>query len=87
MAVSQEEFDKLKRDFAALSEEFYRNNFSARQDFPKYSNFLTRIKMPHYASTPTVGDVGELVEVGTKLYICTVASATAPTWVVVGTQT
>ena len=75
----QQQIDDLKA-------ELYRNNFSNVQDFPKYSRFKTRLKVPHYAVNPTIGDVGDIVEVGGKLKICTTASLTAPVWTVVGTQ-
>lgn len=39
------------------------------------------------SSLPTHASVGDLSVVSTKLYICTVASTTTPTWAVVGTQT
>lgn len=76
----------LQRRFESLASEYYATNFSSSQDFPKYSRFNTRLKVPHYASDPTVGDVGDIVEVGGKLKICTVASVTAPTWTIVGLQ-
>jgi hypothetical protein len=78
---------QLQQQLDDFKAEYYRNNFSNSQDFPKYSRFKTRLKVPHYAANPTIGDVGDIVEVGGKLKICTVASLTAPTWVVVGTQT
>ena len=56
------------------------------QDFNKYSRFNTRLKVPKYSSDPTVGEVGDLIEVSGKLKICTVASLTAPTFTIVGTQ-
>jgi hypothetical protein len=82
----QIQIDQIRKDLDALNAEYYSNNFTASQDFPKYSRFNGRLKVPHSASDPTVGDVGDLVEVGGKLKICTVASMTAPTWVIVGTQ-
>lgn len=72
----------LREELDQLSSEFYRNNFSAHQDFVKYSNFSTRLKVPHYATLPTTCETGEIVEVGGKLYV---ASAT-DTWTIVGTQ-
>ncbi len=81
------EIQRLRQDLDTLSQAFYQNNFSAVQDFKKYSRFNTRLKVPHYASDPTVGDIGDIVEVGGKLKICTVASLTSPTWTIVGTQT
>lgn len=46
-----------------------------------------RMRLVNLGSDPTTGEVGDLVVVGGKLKICTVASQTAPTWVPVGTQT
>jgi len=80
---TQQELEKLKRDIASLSSEFYRNNFSARQDSNKYTNFTSRLKVPNYAVVPTTCEVGEIIEVSGKLRIC----SSANTWTVVGTQT
>ena len=77
---------KLERDLFDLNQEVYQNNFNGSQDFNKYSRFNSRLKVPSYASNPTIGEVGEIIEVGGKLKICTVASLTAPTWTTVGTQ-
>jgi len=82
----QAKLDKLEKALRDLSEEFYRNNFSSSQDFQKFSRFNSRLKVPSYSTNPTVGEVGEVIEVGGKLKICTVASLTAPTWTIVGTQ-
>ena len=84
---TQAQIDKLTRDLQELTDEVYLNNFTSSKDYNKYSRFNTRLKVPHYASNPTVGAVGDIVEVGGKLKICTVASLTAPTWTIVGTQT
>lgn len=70
----QNQIDKLKADLVALQQEFYRNNFSAHQDFNKYSNFTTRLKIPHYEQLPLTGEVGELIEKGGLLYICSSAN-------------
>ena len=76
--------ETLQRDFEALNQEFHRNNFSANQDFTKYSNFTSRLKVPHYDALPTTfGEIGEIIESDGILYICT---ATTPTWTVVGAQ-
>ena len=83
----QKKIDQLEKDLKALNDEFYANNFSASQDFNKYSRFNTRLKVPHYASDPTNGEVGEIIEVGGKLKICTTASPTAAVYTVVGAQT
>ena len=82
----QRDVKLLQQQIEALRTEYYANNFTTSQDFNKYVRFNSRLKVPHYASDPTVGEVGEIIEVGGKLKICTVASLTAPTFVVVGTQ-
>lgn len=74
--------EKLEADFKALKDEFYSNNFTSSQDFPKYSRFNTRLKVPHVATLSATCEVGEICEQGGELNIC----ATANTWVVVGTQ-
>ena len=80
----QQVIARLKVDLEALSGEYYRNNFSGTQDFNKSCRFNTGLKVPSYATTPTnTSEVGQLIEVGGKLYICT---ASTPTWVVAGTQ-
>ncbi len=73
----------LEQSLKNLNDTYYSNNFSARQDFNKYSNFTTRLKVPHYASAPTTAEVGELIEVAGKLYIC----SSTNTFSLVGTQT
>lgn len=66
---TQTQLDKLTEDLKALNDEVYANNFSSSQDFNKFSRFNTRLKIPHYPVLPTVCEIGELVEVGGKLYI------------------
>lgn len=78
----QNKVAQLEKDFQALSQEFYRNNFSAHQDFNKYSNFTSRVKVPHYDSLPATCEVGEIAESSGKLRICSAAN----TWTIVGTQ-
>ena len=73
---------RTQRDLENLKAEYYKNNFTGRQDFNKYSDFRFRLKVPHYASTPTNCETGEICEVGGILYI---ASA-SDTWTKVGTQ-
>jgi hypothetical protein len=60
----------LRNEIEALNQEVYRNNFSGHQDFNKTCNFTTKLKIPHYDSIPLVGEVGEILESGGKLYIC-----------------
>lgn len=80
----QQQINQLKQDLEALNAEYYANNFTASQDFNKYSRFNTRIKVPTVASTPSTCEIGELCVVSStgKLYVC---SAT-DTWTIVGTQ-
>lgn len=84
MDNTQRQLDTLRMELESLKAEFYRNNFTARQDFPKYSSFQTGLKVPTLASAPSKCEQGELyVNSGTgKLYVC---SAT-DTWALVGTQ-
>lgn len=78
----QNQIDTLTKNFNNLNDDYYRNNFSSSQDFPKYSRFNSRLKIPHYSSLPSTCEVGELAESSGKLYICSVAN----TWTVAGTQ-
>lgn len=78
----QEQLQALKESIDALSQEFYRNNFSSHQDFNKSSNFTTKLKVPHYDTLPIVGEVGEIIESNGKLYIC----SSSNTFSIVGTQ-
>lgn len=66
----EEQLQIIKSDLTALQQEVYRNNFSSHQDFNKFSNFTSRLKIPHYDSIPPVGEVGELIEAGGLLFIC-----------------
>lgn len=77
----KEQLLKLQNDFSALSQQFYKNNFTSHQDFTKSCNFTTKLKVPSYTTLPTC-EVGEIAESGGTLYIC---SAT-DTWTIVGTQ-
>ena len=66
----EEQIAILRTDLDALNQEVYRNNFSSHQDFNKTSNFTTKLKIPHYDSLPIKGEVGEILESGGLLYIC-----------------
>ena len=74
--------DQLEKDLRALNDEYYRNNFTAQQDFYKFSNFKYRLKVPRYTSLPTTCQVGEIAESAGKLRVCSAAN----TWTIVGTQ-
>jgi len=78
----EEQIISLKNDLQSLQQEFYKNNFKGRQDFNKYSNFTTTLKVPSYASVPPTCEVGEVIENSGKLLICSAAD----TWTIVGTQ-
>lgn len=72
----------LKQQLEALQAEYYLGNFAGSQDHNKYVRFNSRLKVPHYASTPSTCEVGEICEVSGKLRICSAAN----TWTIVGSQ-
>lgn len=76
---------KFRSDLADLSANFYKNNFSSRQDFNKACSFNTKLKVPIYTTLPSC-EVGEICAYsigGTyKLMIATETD----TWTIVGTQ-
>lgn len=78
----QDQISKLRSDLDALTSAFYRNNFYASQDFNKTSRFNTTLKVPHYASAPSTSEVGQIIEIGGKLYISTAVN----TFTLVGSQ-
>jgi len=77
----QEKVTKLQSELASLSSQFYKNNFSSRQEFNKECSFNTRLKVPSYSTLPTC-EVGEIAESGGVLYVCSATDI----WTVVGTQ-
>lgn len=83
IADLQAQISKLNADFQSLSAAFYKNNFTSSQVFNKDCTFNSRLKVPHYTSAPAICEVGDLIEIGGVLYICTVANTT---FTVVGTQ-
>ena len=78
----QKRIETLEMDLKALNEEVYRNNFTATQDFNKASSFTTKLKVPHFNELPTTGEVGDIIELSGKLYICSSANV----YSLVGTQ-
>lgn len=72
----EEKLNKLQATVDDLSGSFYKNNFTSSQVFNKDCVFSTRLKVPHYSSAPSVSEVGDIIEVGGILYICTVAGGT-----------
>jgi hypothetical protein len=79
----QAQINMLRQQIEALSAEFHTNNFNSSQDFNKYSRFNTRLKVPKHDTPPTTCEVGEIIEDGGVLKICSAAN----TWTTVGTQT
>lgn len=84
--MNSEEAQGLQAQIDELRELITHNDFSARQIFDKIVK-ANRFQLKKYSSNPTSAQEGELMYVGGKLVICTVGSTTAPTFVVVGTQT
>lgn len=61
---------QLEDSLKTLQDQVSKNNFSAHQDFNKYSNFTTGLKIPHFDNLPQSCNVGELSEQNGVLYIC-----------------
>ena len=82
---NQLQINELSKRLENLENEYFKNNFSAHQDFNKYANFTVRLKVPTATSLPATAEIGELFVVsGTgKLYVCSALN----TWSIVGTQT
>ena len=76
---------KLQSDFNDLSSAFYSNNFSGSQIFTKNIICNTRFRVPVYTGAPTTAEVGDLIAVGGKLYICSAINPVVFT--LVGSQT
>lgn len=74
---------ELENSLSALSDEVYKNNFSAFQEFNKRSSFTGGLRIPSAQSLPLTCEQGEVIEVGGKLYICSSTNV----WSLVGTQT
>jgi len=78
----QEQINILTQRLEALSAEVHSNNFVGSQDFNKASRFNTSLKIPKYDTEPTTCEVGEIIEDGGVLKICSATN----TWTTVGTQ-
>jgi len=81
LAEMQEQISKLKSSLDELSSQFFKNNFSSRQDFNKLSNFSTALKIPSFTTLPTC-EVGQICESAGVAYICSATN----TWTIIGTQ-
>lgn len=73
----------LQKTINNISGDYYKNNFTSSISYNKDAIFYTRLKVPHYDVAPTVSEVGDIIEVGGVLYICT---ATGGTFTKVGAQ-
>lgn len=78
----QAQIARLKADLEQLNAEVYSNNFTASQDFNKYSRFNTRLKVPTLSTTPATCEVGEICVVSGKVRVCSATNV----WSIVGTQ-
>jgi hypothetical protein len=78
----ENQITSLRQTVENLNAEVFRGNFSARQDFSKYSNFSSTLKVPSYVTAPSKCEIGEIIEVGGKLCIC----STANNFTIVGSQ-
>jgi hypothetical protein len=78
----------LETTVQQLSSAFYKNNFSGSQVFNKDIICNTRLRVPVYSSAPSIAEIGDLIAVGGKLYICTTASTSGSgsVFTEVGTQ-
>jgi hypothetical protein len=79
---TNQEINRLRLELESLKQEFFRANFSTRQDFQKYSDFKSRLKVPVFSALPSTCEVGEVGSYSGKLYVCSAAN----TWTIVGTQ-
>ena len=81
----QELVTKLQGRLNDLEGNYYKNNFTSSQSFNKDCIFNTRLRVPVYSAAPSVAEVGDLISVTAKLYICT--SASPVVFTLVGSQT
>ena len=80
----QEQLTKLQSRVGDLEGNFYKNNFSSSQSFNKAVIFNDRLRVPVFDSAPSVAEVGDLICVTAKLYVCTDNSPV--TFTLVGSQ-
>ncbi len=77
-----QDLEQIISTLVSLKEEFYKNNFSSRQDFFKFCDFKSGMKVTVYSSLPSTCEEGYLAVSNGKLYVCSAVN----TWTVVGTQ-
>lgn len=71
---TENRINELEKKLQDLSEAYYRNNFTANQDFNKVSRFNSRIKIPVVTALPTTCEIGELCSYSAKLYHCSASN-------------
>jgi hypothetical protein len=79
---------KLQSQLSDLSGAFYKNNFSSSQTFNKDVVFQSRMRSPVFSAAPAVGEIGDIICVSAKLYVCTTAgnSTTPAVFSLIGSQ-
>ena len=84
----QGQIAKLQNDVRDLSAQVNKNSFSGSQTFNKDVTFSSRLRVPVYSAAPSVGEIGDLICVSAKLYVCTTAGdvSTPATFTLVGSQ-
>ena len=82
IALLERKIHDLTKDIQDLNDEFYRNNFTSHQDFNKYANFTSRLKVPVVSALPSNAEIGELVCYSGILYVASALN----TWTKVGVQ-
>jgi hypothetical protein len=78
----QSQINDLRKQFEALQGEFWKNNFSTHQDFQKYSDFKSRLKVPVFTALPSTCEVGEIGVYSGIAYVCSASN----TWTKIGLQ-
>lgn len=88
IAELQTQTAKLQSQLSDLSAQFYKNNFSNSQTFNKDAIFQSRLRVPVYSAAPSVAEIGDLISVSAKLYICTTVGnvASPAVFTLVGSQ-
>ena len=84
----QAQVQKLQSSLNDLSSQFYKNNFSSSQTFNKDCTFSSRLQVPVYSSAPQTGEIGDILSISSKLYICTTSgnSGSPAVFTLVGSQ-
>ena len=85
----QDKITRLATDFAELSGQFYKNNFTSTQIFTKSSEFTIAVKLPVFTTLPTC-EIGHLCvyqhDYGAGVKNNLMIGTATNTWTIVGTQ-